>query len=76
MLMNDTTYLLDESMQTLMSIRELQDLMDNQTEWDKLSAVSRLITFNLWSIFIINQYFHLFDVELSCISHFSADDAP
>lgn len=48
--MNDTTYLLDESMQTLMSIRELQDLMDNQTEWDKLSAVSHfswLKTFNL-----------------------------
>jgi ubiquitin conjugation factor E4 B len=36
MLMNDTTYLLDESMVTLKSIRELQDLMDNKSEWDKL----------------------------------------
>ena len=39
MLMNDTTYLLDESMETLKSIREAQDLMDNKTEWDKLSRV-------------------------------------
>lgn len=38
MLMNDTTYLLDESMETLKRIRELQDLMDNQTEWDKLNT--------------------------------------
>lgn len=38
MLMNDTTYLLDESLETLKRIRELQDLMDNQTEWDKLST--------------------------------------
>lgn len=40
MLMNDTTYLLDESMETLKRIRELQDLMDNHTEWDKLNTVS------------------------------------
>jgi len=38
MLMNDTTYLLDESMVTLKSIRELQDLMDNKTEWARLTA--------------------------------------
>lgn len=37
MLMNDTTYLLDESMVTLKSIRELQDLMDNKTEWSRLT---------------------------------------
>lgn len=37
MLMNDTTYLLDESMVTLKSIRELQDLMDNRTEWNRLA---------------------------------------
>ncbi|ESO04573.1 hypothetical protein HELRODRAFT_99472 [Helobdella robusta] len=36
MLMNDTTYLLDESMETLKRIRELQDLMDNKSQWDKL----------------------------------------
>jgi len=38
MLMNDTTYLLDESLVTLKSIRELQDLMDNHAEWARLSA--------------------------------------
>jgi len=37
MLMNDTTYLLDESMVTLKSIRELQDLMDNKAEWNRLT---------------------------------------
>lgn len=37
MLMNDTTYLLDESMVTLKSIRELQDLMDNRIEWNRLA---------------------------------------
>ena len=43
MLMNDTTFLLDESMDTLKSIRELQDLMENTTEWNKLSKVSALV---------------------------------
>jgi len=38
MLMNDTTYLLDESMVTLKSIRELQDLMDNKMEWSQLTS--------------------------------------
>ena len=40
MLMNDTTFLLDESMDTLKSIRELQDLMENTTEWNRLSKVN------------------------------------
>lgn len=40
MLMNDTTFLLDESMVTLKSIRELQDLMDNVAEWNSLPRVS------------------------------------
>ena len=39
MLMNDTTFLLDESMDTLKTIRELQDLMENKAEWDKISTV-------------------------------------
>lgn len=44
MLMNDTTYLLDESMTTLKSIRELQDLMDSKIEWEKLSRVNYFAT--------------------------------
>ena len=39
MLMNDTTFLLDESMDTLKTIRELQDLKDNPSEWNKLNDV-------------------------------------
>lgn len=40
MLMNDTTFLLDESMDSLKTIRELQDLIDNKAEWDALPRVS------------------------------------
>ena len=47
MLMNDTTFLLDESLDTLKSIRELQDLMENKTEWDKLGRVSKGSYFDL-----------------------------
>ena len=42
MLMNDTTFLLDESMDTLKSIRELQELRENKAEWDKLTQVALL----------------------------------
>lgn len=41
MLMNDTTFLLDESLDTLKNIRELQDLMDNAAEWNKLTQDQR-----------------------------------
>ena len=41
MLMNDTTFLLDESMDTLKSIRELQELRENKAEWDKISQVNK-----------------------------------
>ncbi|XP_013412896.1 ubiquitin conjugation factor E4 B [Lingula anatina] len=37
MLMNDTTFLLDESLDTLKSIHEAQELMENKAEWGKLS---------------------------------------
>lgn len=40
MLMNDTTFLLDESLDTLKNIRELQELIDNKTEFSKLPRVS------------------------------------
>ena len=39
--MNDTTFLLDESMDTLKSIRELQELRENKAEWDKISQVNK-----------------------------------
>ena len=36
MLMNDTTFLLDESLASLKTIRELQDLLENKAEFEKL----------------------------------------
>ncbi|KAK3104970.1 hypothetical protein FSP39_014399 [Pinctada imbricata] len=35
MLMNDTTFLLDESLDCLKRIHEIQDAMENKAEWDK-----------------------------------------
>ncbi|KAH9514139.1 Ubiquitin conjugation factor E4 B [Bulinus truncatus] len=37
MLMNDTTYLLDESLDCLKRIHEVQELMDNTAKWNTLS---------------------------------------
>jgi ubiquitin conjugation factor E4 B len=49
MLINDTTFLLDESMEALKRIKELQDEMDNKKQWAQLSAEhqqNRLRTLN------------------------------
>ncbi|XP_014666719.1 PREDICTED: ubiquitin conjugation factor E4 B-like [Priapulus caudatus] len=40
MLMNDTTFLLDESLDSLKKINEIQSMMENKEEWDKQSRVS------------------------------------
>ena len=39
MLINDLTFLLDESLDTLKNIHEHQDLMANTAEWEALSRV-------------------------------------
>ena len=39
MLMNDTTFLLDESLDTLKSIHEIQEDMEKKEEWEKQSRV-------------------------------------
>ncbi|XP_066922247.1 LOW QUALITY PROTEIN: ubiquitin conjugation factor E4 B-like [Clytia hemisphaerica] len=41
MLINDTTFLLDESVDTLKNIRDTQELMANTTEWEKLPREGR-----------------------------------
>ena len=41
MLINDTTFLLDESIDTLKNIHETQELMSNSTEWDNLTREVR-----------------------------------
>ncbi|CAG9813429.1 unnamed protein product [Phaedon cochleariae] len=38
MLMNDTTFLLDESLESLKRIHEVQDLISNDEKWSKLSS--------------------------------------
>ena len=40
MLINDTTFLLDESLNSLKSINETQQLMKNKTDWEGLTRVS------------------------------------
>ena len=42
MLMNDTTFLLDESLDCLKRIHEVQDEMANTEEWSKKTSVSLL----------------------------------
>lgn len=39
MLINDTTFLLDESLESLKSIYEIQQLMERKAEWDQLGVV-------------------------------------
>jgi len=41
MLMNDTTYLLDEAMEALKKIHEAQEEMDDKEKWSRLSQVRR-----------------------------------
>jgi ubiquitin conjugation factor E4 B len=39
MIINDATFLLDESLDSLKRIHEIQVLMENKTEWDQLGQV-------------------------------------
>lgn len=39
MVINDTTFLLDESMVLLKQIHEIEALMNNTAEWNRLSKV-------------------------------------
>jgi len=43
MLINDTTYLLDESLVALKKIHDMQELMNNASEWGKLSTESQQV---------------------------------
>ena len=45
MLINDTTFLLDESLESLKRIHEIESLMNNKAEWDQLGVVSFEILF-------------------------------
>ena len=41
MLINDTTFLLDESLESLKRIHEVQEEMKNKEQWDQLPRVGR-----------------------------------
>lgn len=43
MLTNDTTFLLDESMDSLKTIHEIQELLNNPAEWGKLSRENQQV---------------------------------
>lgn len=44
MVINDTTFLLDESMVLLKQIHEIEALMNNTAEWNRLSKVDYCFT--------------------------------
>ncbi len=46
MLINDTTFLLDESLESLKRIHEIQEEMKNKEQWDQLPRVSTYFTNN------------------------------
>lgn len=52
MLINDTTFLLDESLESLKRIHEVQEEMRNKEQWDQLSRVS-LDVGKTWNVVII-----------------------
>lgn len=39
MIINDATFLLDESLDTLKRIHEIQNLMNDKAEWEKMGQV-------------------------------------
>ena len=49
MLINDTTFLLDESLDSLKSINETQQMMANVTEWDAQPRVRLNLFINILS---------------------------
>lgn len=52
MIINDATFLLDESLESLKRIHEIQAQMENRNEWSALNAVINfvLLTFNYHKI--------------------------
>lgn len=52
MLINDTTFLLDESLESLKRIHEVQEEMRNKEQWDQLSRVSLHVA-KIWNVVIM-----------------------
>lgn len=56
MLINDTTFLLDESLESLKRIHEVQEEMKNKEQWDLLPRVNRAVFQSAFYLFFILQY--------------------
>lgn len=54
MLINDTTFLLDESLESLKRIHEVQEEMKNKEQWDLLPRVNRAV-FSKCPLLIFNS---------------------
>lgn len=55
MLMNDTTFLLDESLDCLKRIHEIQEAMQNMEEWErqpKVGVIWRGQGVSVWTIIV------------------------
>lgn len=52
MLINDTTFLLDESLESLKRIHEVQEEMRNKEQWDQLSRVSHHVG-KTWNVVVM-----------------------
>lgn len=50
MLINDTTFLLDESLESLKRIHEVQEEMKNKEQWEQLPRVRSLTAFNFFAV--------------------------
>lgn len=56
MLINDTTFLLDESLESLKRIHEVQEEMKNKEQWDLLPRVNRAVFQSALYLFLILQH--------------------
>ena len=77
MLMNDTTFLLDESLDCLKRIHEVQEALENKEEWDKQPKVCmsfllrrhlckcRCVKCAFWSMYAFYYRVHIFTVFFS-----------
>lgn len=56
MLINDTTFLLDESLESLKRIHEVQEEMKNKEQWDLLPRVNRAVLQSALYLFSIQDH--------------------
>lgn len=77
MLINDTTFLLDESLESLKRIHEVQEEMKNKEQWEQLPRVCSPTSLNCFSVFFqsvclhpldLLQHKHVTSVSADCVA--------